>query len=283
MTTGLLGHHVFGTVGASWAGGGPSTLPTLALKKGSPISTSICSCHLAMAVELNSFFITFAMARRMAVDVGRLRGRAAWVEYNLLGEWIVILEPVINSQAWLPDPWSLQYVIWFSGGSRGRETVCAHGCSMARPSQPPLNTLTTHDQIRTQHITTDMSLNKQLDSVATSSASINDVCHSCGSIISSAPRAHRHTQRESDPIKKPRKRRRTPASLECGDVRADVKIAMIAAIPGVSAAKAAALLEECEGSFARLVGASSTELANVHFEGKPVGETLGVAIWRALH
>ena len=120
-----------------------------------------------------------------------------------------------------------------------------------------------------------------LESAIGSSRSINDLCGTCGSILST-----RHLK----PLvvakgisKKPRKPRRTPESLASKDARTDVKIAMLTAIPGVSAVKATAILDECESSLVRLVGASSTELARVVVGDAPLGQRLGVAIWRALH
>lgn len=71
--------------------------------------------------------------------------------------------------------------------------------------------------------------------------------------------------------------------LRSKKVRADIKVEMLAAIPGVSPAKATAVLEECEGSFAKLVGASSTEIARCVYKGAPLGPDLGIAVWRALH
>ena len=71
--------------------------------------------------------------------------------------------------------------------------------------------------------------------------------------------------------------------LEKKRARTEVKIDMIAAVPGVSRAKAEAVIGECEGSMARVVGSSSTELARIVFKGAPIGKELGVAIWRAMH
>ena len=71
--------------------------------------------------------------------------------------------------------------------------------------------------------------------------------------------------------------------LEKKSMRTKVKIDMIAAVPGVSRPKAEVVIDECEGSMARVVALSSTELARMVFKGAPMGEELGVAIWRALH
>ena len=66
-------------------------------------------------------------------------------------------------------------------------------------------------------------------------------------------------------------------------MRTEVKIDMIAAVPGVSHAKAEAVVNAYEGSMARIVGVSATEFARVVHRGAPIGQELGVAIWRALH
>ena len=66
-------------------------------------------------------------------------------------------------------------------------------------------------------------------------------------------------------------------------MRTEVKIDMIAAVPGVSRAKAEAVVTTCECSMARMVGASATELARVIYRDAPIGQELGVAIWQALH
>ena len=128
---------------------------------------------------------------------------------------------------------------------------------------------------------------------AESSLSINDVCTECGAFIS-------HVQSQTSkrkngtkvPITKdcitkdkrgPYKPRRTPAMLREKRARTEVKVDMLAAVPGVSRAKAEAVIDACEGSMARVVGASSTEFARVVFKGAPIGMELGVAIWRAFH
>ena len=74
-----------------------------------------------------------------------------------------------------------------------------------------------------------------------------------------------------------------PQVLRSKVVRKEYKVLMIATLPGVSRAKAQSVVDACEGSMARLVGASSTELARVKYKGVSIGEELGVAIWRALH
>ena len=71
--------------------------------------------------------------------------------------------------------------------------------------------------------------------------------------------------------------------LRSKKMRTDIKVEMLAAIPGVSAAKATVVLEKCEGSFAKLVGTSSTEIARCVYKGVPLGPGIGIAIWRALH
>ena len=124
-----------------------------------------------------------------------------------------------------------------------------------------------------------------------SSKSVNDVCTECGSILSQPQRIHNHKTKEKPtsvaPLigkaRKPSKPRKTPQMLRTKDVRADIKVDMIALVPGVSRARAEAVLSACEGSMAQLVGAWSTELARVVYKGAPIGQDLGVAIWRALH
>ena len=125
-------------------------------------------------------------------------------------------------------------------------------------------------------------------SINESSASVNDICETCGSIITTAGTLQ-HTHKHTAPAKtitkprKPRKPRRTPDMLWSKQMRADIKVEMLAAIPGVNQAKAEAVLEKCEGSFAKLVGASSTEIARCVYKGAPLGSDIGIAIWRALH
>ena len=109
--------------------------------------------------------------------------------------------------------------------------------------------------------------------------------------MSQPQRIHNHKTKEKPtsvaPLigkaRKPSKPRKTPQMLRTKDVRADIKVDMIALVPGVSRARAEAVLSACEGSMAQLVGASSTELARVVYKGAPIGQDLGVAIWRALH
>ena len=118
-----------------------------------------------------------------------------------------------------------------------------------------------------------------------STASVNDVCTTCGSIITTTRPPKKRQQSELAVTKpsKPRKQRKTMALLEKKAVRKEVKVDMLAAVPGITPAKAAAILEACEGSFARLVGASSTEIARAVYLGAPLGPDIGVAVWRALH
>ena len=133
--------------------------------------------------------------------------------------------------------------------------------------------------------------NAMSQSSIASSKSFNDVCTECGSILSQKPCTHNHEVKKKNtsiaPLigkaRKPYKPRKTPQMLRAKDARADLKVDMIALVPGVSRAKAASVLSACEGSMAQLVGASTTELARVVFKGAPIGQDLGVAIWRALH
>ena len=126
----------------------------------------------------------------------------------------------------------------------------------------------------------------QTQSYVSSSKSVNDVCAECGSILSQPRCTHKHNTSTAPLIqkaRKPYKPRKTPQMLQAKNVRAELKVNMIALVPGVSRVKAEAVLSACEGSMARLVGASSTELARVVHKGAPIGQDLGVAIWRALH
>jgi len=131
-----------------------------------------------------------------------------------------------------------------------------------------------------------------------SSASINDVCETCGAIISDDHTDHAVLHKHvsimdgggsrapvslTKTVRKPRKPRRTPAMLRSKQVRSDVKVSMISTIPGVSTAKAASILGAFEGKFSRLVGASRTEIARVAHDAGPIGDELGFAVWRALH
>jgi ERCC4-type nuclease len=125
-----------------------------------------------------------------------------------------------------------------------------------------------------------------------SMASSTNVCTQCGSIMSLPRCVHRLEKLKaghnapSAAIKRPRrkyKERKKPEMLRLKEARADLKVSMIALIPGVSRVKAEAVLSTCEGSMAQLVGASSTKLARVVCKGSALGEELGVAIWRALH
>ena len=120
--------------------------------------------------------------------------------------------------------------------------------------------------------------------------SINDVCTQCGSIITSTTHKHKEHPNplppDASPIKKtrkPYKPRKTPAMLRDKSMRVDIKIEMLATVPGVSHAKAEAVVTAYEQSMAQIIGASSTQLARVVCKGTPIGQDLGVAIWRALH
>lgn len=153
--------------------------------------------------------------------------------------------------------------------------------------------MATHGSTRAHRTHTNMA-----HSAVGSSASINDVCETCGAIISDdhADHAvlHKHVSivggggsrapvSLTKTVRKPRKPRRTPAMLRSKQVRSDVKVSMISAIPGVSTAKAASILGAFEGKFSRLVGASRTEIARVVHDAGPIGTELGFAVWRALH
>ena len=120
-----------------------------------------------------------------------------------------------------------------------------------------------------------------------SSASVQDVCTECGSMLSSSPRKSPHSnaapQQRAPIAKTTREPRKTPHILWKKYVRTEYKVLMIATVPGVSRAKAQAVVDACEGSMARMVGTSSTQLARVQSKGVPIGEELGLAIWRALH
>ena len=74
-----------------------------------------------------------------------------------------------------------------------------------------------------------------------------------------------------------------PHVLRSKVVRKEYKVLMIATLPGVSRARAEAVIDAFEGSMARLIGASSTELSRVKSKGVAIGMELGLAIWRALH
>ena len=124
--------------------------------------------------------------------------------------------------------------------------------------------------------------------------SVCDVCAECGSILSaplSTSKAQRGAEAKGPVTSKcivkskrgPYKPRKSPTSLKEKRARREVKVDMIAAVPGVSRAKAEAVVNTCEGSMARMVGVSATEFARVIYRGAPIGQELGVAIWRALH
>ena len=120
-----------------------------------------------------------------------------------------------------------------------------------------------------------------------SSKSVNDVCTECGSILSQPQRIHNHKTKEKPtsvaPLigkaRKPSKPRKTPQMLRTKDVRADIKVDMIALVPGVSRARAEAVLSACEGSMAQLVGASSTELARVVYRCTRVLRSDRIWVW----
>ena len=120
-----------------------------------------------------------------------------------------------------------------------------------------------------------------------SNATIEDVCEACGTLLTApTPAAPPPSRKDaSRKVSAPRQRRprKTPTMLRLKKMRASVKVDMLAVIPGLSHAKAAAVLEACEGSFARLVGMSSTQLGRAACGGTPIGTELGVAIFRALH
>jgi len=114
--------------------------------------------------------------------------------------------------------------------------------------------------------------------------STDDVCKECGSIVPSRELPENSASpRERTAIAKKRSPRRMPQVLRSKVVRKEYKVLMIATLPGVSRAKAQSVVDACEGSMARLVGASSTELARVKYKGVAIGMELGLAIWRALH
>ena len=124
-------------------------------------------------------------------------------------------------------------------------------------------------------------------SEADSSESTNDVCAKCGSVVKfSAHGKHCVSSTPLLSISKQRKQpkpRKTPEALRRKSERRNLKVAMVALVPCVSRAKAEAVMDACEGSMARVVGASSTRLARVVCNGAPLGESLGVAIFRAFH
>jgi hypothetical protein len=64
-----------------------------------------------------------------------------------------------------------------------------------------------------------------------------------------------------------------------------IKVDMLANIPGVTHARAEAVVTTYEGSMARIIGVSATQFARVVHRGAPLGQELGLglAIWRALH
>ena len=120
-----------------------------------------------------------------------------------------------------------------------------------------------------------------------SNATIEDVCDACGTLLTeSTPVGHPPPRKDTArKLSAPRKRqpRKTPTALRLKKMRASVKVDMLAAVPGLSRAKAAAILEMCEGSFVRLIGMSSSQIGMAVCRGTPIGTELSVAIFRALH
>ena len=109
----------------------------------------------------------------------------------------------------------------------------------------------------------------------------NGICTECGSTM---PQPCCLNNKQI--AKKPRntyKPRKTPSMLYTKETRTDIKVDMIALVPGVSRAKAEAVVNAYERSMAQVIGASSMNLGCVRYRDKPIGKELGVAIWRALH
>ena len=117
--------------------------------------------------------------------------------------------------------------------------------------------------------------------------SISDVCGECGAVIVASPRAAPKgvDKAQKSRIKqRARQPRKTPAMLRHKLARTQIKAVMLANVPGVTFKKAEAILTTFEDSMAQLIGASSTRIAKVMCaNGKPLGEELGVAVFRALH
>ena len=120
-----------------------------------------------------------------------------------------------------------------------------------------------------------------------SQRSVDEICTECGNVISM-----QENQAMKKPVaitgvakrkRRPYKPRRTPAILREKRMRREVKIDMLAQIPGVSRVQAEAVVAAYEDSMARMVGASATAFARVVYRGAPLGDEIGVAIWRALH
>ena len=111
-----------------------------------------------------------------------------------------------------------------------------------------------------------------------------NVCDQCGSaLISHTINSKCVKPRPKPTIQKKRQPRKTPEKLRSLAVRAEIKIDMLAAIPGVSRAKAGAILARFP-TFAAMVAAPSDLIASVLCKnGKRLGTELGVAVWRALH
>ena len=118
------------------------------------------------------------------------------------------------------------------------------------------------------------------DPGADSDALDNTQCKYCGSVIG---HSHKKRKTKGDADKQARKPRKTMAKLEEDSVRQEVRVSMIAAIPGVSPTKAAAILDSCDGSFARLMDTTEARIANSLCGGAPLGTSIGRAVWRALH
>ena len=128
-------------------------------------------------------------------------------------------------------------------------------------------------------------------SLEPSALAITDICTQCGSAISSLAPSCAHDGKLPSKLGKIVKARRktyrlrkTPEMLFSKKVRLELKASMLALVPGVSRAMAEAVLAAYEGSMAGVVGASSMELSRVKSgNGSPIGQELGVAIFRALH
>ena len=129
-------------------------------------------------------------------------------------------------------------------------------------------------------------------SLEPSALAITDVCTQCGSAISSLAPSCAHGGKflpKVGKIVKVHKRktyrpRKTPEMLFAKKVCAELKVSMLALVSGVSRAMAEAVLAAHEGSMAGVVAASSMELSRVKSgKGTPIGQELGVAIFRALH
>ena len=127
-------------------------------------------------------------------------------------------------------------------------------------------------------------------SLEPSALAITDVCTQCGSAISSLAPSCAHGGKfvpkvgKIVKVHKTYRPRKTPEMLFAKKVRAELKVSMLALVPGVSRAKAEAVLAAHEGSMAGVVAASSMELSRIKSgKGTPIGQELGTAIFRALH